>query len=62
MHDQPLRINGRYDMEVAIMRHMHWGWRELNEAPADLIQEIAFRMAQENRWTQERQAMDRQMG
>lgn len=61
MHDRPLGAAGRYGIEVAIMRWMGWGWRELLEAPADLVEEIAFRMAQEHRWTNERRELDRQM-
>ena len=62
MHEVTQPANGRYGGAIAIMRHMHWGWRELQDAPADLVEEVAFRLAQENKWTEERRKLDAAMG
>lgn len=62
MHGIATPVESRYAADIQIMRHMQWGWRELLEAPADLVEEIAFRMAQESKWTTERKKLDQQMG
>ena len=62
MHEVAQPADGRYGGAIAIMRHMHWGWQELLDAPGDLVEEIAFRLAQENRWTAERRKLDAAMG
>lgn len=61
MHDLAMPLDSRYGVAIEIMRSMHWGWRELLEAPAGLVEEIAFRMAQENKWTTERRKLDAAM-
>lgn len=61
MHGIATPVESRYAVDIQIMRHMQWSWRELLEAPADLVEEIAFRMAQESKWTAERKKLDQQM-
>ena len=61
MHDLPVALESRYGAAIAIMRYMHWNWQELNAAPADLVEEIALRMAQENHWTAARRRLDAEM-
>ncbi len=61
MHDLPAAPTGRYTIAIEIMQRMHWGWAQLLEAPADLVEEIAFRMAQENKWTAKRRKLDAEM-
>jgi len=51
----------RYGILMAIMREYGWSWRELCEAPADLVEEIAIRLEAEQTWTAERQQFDGQM-
>ena len=53
---------GRYDLELAVMVEMRWGWRDLNEAPNDLIAEIAERLAARGHWTREKERIDRAKG
>ncbi len=61
MHQIAQPVDSRYGSVIEIMRFMNWGWRELMDAPADLVEEIAFRMAQENKWTTERRKLDAAM-
>lgn len=58
MHDIATPVESRYAADILIMRHMQWSWRELLEAPADLVEEIAFRMAQESKWMTERKKLE----
>lgn len=61
MHDLPSKPAGRYATAIEIMRRMGWGWVQLQEAPADLVEEVAFRLMQENRWTQKRRELNAAM-
>ncbi len=61
MHEIAQPAGGRYGDAIEIMRWMHWSWRELLEAPGDLVEEIAFRLAQESRWTAARQKLETAM-
>ena len=61
MHDLPFKPEGRYAIAIEIMRKMGWGWAQLQEAPTDLVEEIAFRMAQESKWTAKREKLDEAM-
>ena len=61
MDDVATPVESRYGVDIQIMRHMQWSWRELLDAPADLVEEIAFRMAQEHKWTAERRKLDEAM-
>mgnify|MGYP000854842868 FL=1 len=51
----------RYGVYLAVMREYGWSWRDLCETPADLIEEIAARLAAEQHWTAERNKRDAQM-
>lgn len=42
---------GRYGMAFAVMREMGWSWRDLCDAPFDLVQEILVRLSAEREWT-----------
>jgi hypothetical protein len=59
MHDLPVALPRRYGWQIEVMRAMHWSWQELLEAPADLVEEIAFGLAQEAKWTAERRKLNR---
>lgn len=48
----------RYGVLMAIMREYGWSWRDLCEAPADLVEEIAMRLTAEQHWTAERNKKD----
>ena len=61
MHSVPVPVEGRYGMAIEIMRWMGWDWRALIDAPSDLVEEIAFRMFQDSKWTAERRKLDAQM-
>ena len=58
MHDLPQTLPRRYGWEVEVMKAMHWGWRDLCDAPADLVEELAFGLAQEAKWAKERRKLD----
>ena len=51
----------RYGVLLAIMREYGWSWRDLCEAPNDLVEEIAARLTAEQHWTAERNRRDAQM-
>ena len=51
----------RYGVYMAIMREYGWSWRDLCEAPADLVEEITWRMMAEQHWQAERSKRDAQM-
>jgi hypothetical protein len=58
MHGIPAPLGGRYGSEILIMRWMGWGWSELRAAPSALVEEIATRMAAEQRWTDQKRKLD----
>jgi len=51
----------RYGVYMSIMREYGWSWQDLQEAPADLVEEITWRMTAEQHWTAERNKRDAQM-
>jgi hypothetical protein len=63
MHNQRSKdALGRYDADLAVMAEMHWGWRDLNEAPTDLVDEILTRMGARDRWQREKNKRDEAKG
>jgi hypothetical protein len=48
----------RYGVYMAIMREYGWSWRDLCEAPADLVEEIVWRTTAEQHWQAERNKKD----
>lgn len=62
MHGIATPVESRYAVDIQIMQYMQWGWRQLLEAPADLVEEIAFRMALERKWTEQRRKLESEMG
>lgn len=51
----------RYGVLMSIMREYGWSWRDLCEAPADLVEEITMRITAEQHWQAERSKRDAQM-
>lgn len=49
----------RYDDEISVMRYMRWGWKQLMEAPADLVEEIKIRMSATYKWTETKKSMNK---
>ncbi|MGV1048230.1 MAG: hypothetical protein ACOYD4_06875 [Solirubrobacterales bacterium] len=45
---------GRYRVEYHIMREMGWAWRDLMDAPFDLVQELIVRIGAERHWQEEK--------
>ena len=41
---------GRYGGHIAVMREMSWSWADLQNAPADLVDEIMLHMHYRNHW------------
>lgn len=58
MRDVSSAMPGRYAIELAVMEEMGWGWRELGEAPADLVEEILVRRERRSHWERERRKLD----
>lgn len=59
MHDVHLPGEvGKYDLELSVMDEMGWGWRQLCEAPADLVEEIYTRLCARSKWTKEKKRID----
>ena len=50
MHDLAKPVPGRYAGMINVMEEMHWSWRDVMEAPADLVEEIGVRMEARGRW------------
>ena len=48
----------RYGVYMAVMREYGWSWQDLQEAPADLVEEITWRMMAEQHWQAERNKKD----
>jgi hypothetical protein len=61
MQDQVTPLASRYGMEIAVMKEMTWSWSDLQAAPLDLVEELAVRLAEREKWTAKRQQLDRDM-
>jgi hypothetical protein len=62
MHDsENVSTPTRYGVLMTVMREYGWSWRDLCEAPADLVEEICARTAAEQHWQAERNRRDAQM-
>ena len=51
----------RYGVLLAIMREYGWSWTDIQDTPADMIEEIAIRLDSEQHWQAERSRRDAQM-
>jgi hypothetical protein len=51
----------RYGVLLQVMKEYGWSWRDLCEAPNDLVDEISVRIAAEQYWTAEKRKFDEQM-
>lgn len=58
MLDLPVPDPGRYGAEIRVMRTMGWSWAELQETPADVVDELRTRLEAEAHWTAQRQRLD----
>ena len=58
MHGLSNDPGGRYGSLIGVMKEMHWSWADLISAPADLVEEVAYRMTQESRWQAEKRKLD----
>lgn len=45
-------------MEYTVMSEMSWSWRDLLDAPTDLVQEIAWRVHSDRKWRAKKQQID----
>lgn len=61
MRGQPAPTAGRYGTCIAVMMEMGWSWGELQEAPADMVQELIEHLNWREHWTQKRRQFDKQM-
>jgi len=62
MHDsENVSTPTRYGVLMTVMREYGWSWRDLCEAPADLVEEICTRTTADQHWTAERNRRDAQM-
>lgn len=48
----------RYPGLIALIEEYHWTWRDINEAPADLIDELLTRIYALRKWQGERDKRD----
>lgn len=55
----PQEQPGRYWQQIAIMKEMHWSWSDLENSPADLVEEVLMHIISERRWESKRADMDR---
>lgn len=61
MLDLPASDPGRYSLEIAVMREMHWSWQELYDAPPDLVEEIYHKMTVRTQMQEDRRKKDEAM-
>ena len=50
-----------YDAEIAVMRYMGWGYRQLCEAPAEMIDNLIERLLAEGHYRKLKEKMDKAM-
>ena len=55
---KPQETPGRYGLQFVIMHEMGWSWRELNEAPNDLVEEVLLHINYQRHWERKRADMD----
>lgn len=58
MLDMPVADPGRYGAEIRVMRAMGWSWAELQNTPADVVDELRTRLEAEAHWTEQRRRLD----
>jgi len=58
MLDMSVADPGRYGAEIGMMRMMGWSWAELQDTPADVVDELRTRLAAEAHWTAQRRRLD----
>ena len=59
MQDASVAMPGRYANAIAVMQEMAWSWSDLCAAPADLVEEVIYRMDRQAHWQAERAKMDK---
>lgn len=59
MQDVATPLATRYGDELAVMQEMSWSWRDLQDAPADLVEEIRVRRAARLHWEAERAKLEK---
>lgn len=48
---------GRYALEYAVCREMGWSWLELQETPADFVDEVLERARLREKWRKVREGL-----
>jgi hypothetical protein len=61
MQDASEATPTHYGILIAVMREYHWSWTDIVTAPADLIDEIATRLAAEYHWQTVKRERDADM-
>jgi hypothetical protein len=59
MHGIVPKLSTRYDVEIAVMKEMHWSFSDYNQAPEDLIEEIMTRVSADAKWEHEKRKRDK---
>lgn len=59
MHDVQQPIPTRYPGIVVLFEEYHWTWRDVQEAPADLIDELLTRIYAKRKWEGEKEAFEK---
>lgn len=58
MHGIDADDPGRFGLEIRLMREMHWSWADLQDAPWDLVDELAVRLEAERKWTEKKRKLE----
>lgn len=58
MHGIVPELSTRYDVEIAVMKEMHWSFSDYSQAPEDLIEEIILRLSADNSWERKKREID----
>jgi len=49
----------RHGVDIALMEHTGWSWRELRETPAAVVEEMIVRIEARSHWRKKKQELDR---
>lgn len=50
-----------YSDSIIVMKEMNWSWTDLQEAPADLVDELLVRISARSHWESERDKFKKSM-
>ena len=61
MHNGTSPAPTRYGVLLSVMREYGWTWRDIEQSPTDLVEEVCIRMQAEHEFTDEKRKRDAAM-